>query len=46
MSVSDHRGLLDSARDIVVGVAQLVGQKLDLIRGPFDAVIEDCVSGR
>lgn len=41
MSIANARWLFDGARDVVVGVAQLVGQQLDLIRGLLHVVVDD-----
>ena len=46
MSVSDAGGLFDSSAHVVVGVAQLVGQELDQVRGFVDRVVDDRVPGR
>ena len=44
VSIPDARGFFDGARDIVVGVAELIGQKLNLVWRLLDAVIQDSVS--
>ena len=44
VSVPDHGGLLDGTTHVVVGVAELVGQVLDLVRGAADGVVDDRVS--
>jgi len=41
MSVANARWLLDGTRNIVVSVAQLVSQQLDLVRGLLQIVIDD-----
>ena len=42
--VPDGGGFLDGARDVVVGVAELVGQELDLVGRLTDGVVKDGVS--
>jgi hypothetical protein len=46
MGVSDAGGLLDSTRDVVVGVAQLVGQVFNLVRRCSNRVVQYSESGR
>jgi len=41
MGVANAGGFFDGARDIVVGVAKLVRQQLDLVRGGFEVVVHD-----
>lgn len=43
MSILDASRDLDAATHVVVGVAQLVGQQLDLVRACLDGVVDDGV---
>lgn len=46
MCIPDGSGLLDRAGDVVVGVAEFVGEQLDLVRRFADAIMDDCVASR
>jgi len=46
VGVADARGLLNSTRDVVVGVAELVSEELDLVWALLNLVIEDGELGR
>jgi hypothetical protein len=45
VSVADTGWFLDSSRDIVVGVAELISEELNLIGALHNLVIEDCELG-
>lgn len=45
MSVANARWLFDRSRNIVIGVAELVGEQLNLVWSFFDIVVEDCELG-
>lgn len=46
MGVPYAGGLLDSTRDVVVGVTQFVSQALNFVRRLSDRIVEDCESRR
>ena len=46
VGVPDDRGFLDGTTHVVVSVAQLVGEGLDLVRGGGNAVVDHGVPGR
>jgi hypothetical protein len=46
VSISDAWGFLDSAWDIVVGIAELVCEKFNLVRWLTNGIIDDSVSSR
>jgi len=46
VSVSDDRGLFDSSTHIVVGEAQLVGERFEHVRRCPDGVVDNCVPSR
>jgi hypothetical protein len=44
VSVPDGSGFLDRPRNIVVGVAELVGEELDLVRGLSNSIVNHSVA--
>lgn len=45
MGVPDAGGLLDGPADVVVGVAEFVGEQLNLVGGLADGVVDHGVAG-